>query len=107
MKNWEKKRIFLYIPIHFPGLGFFPQFGGKTWFSRNLALSYTTPPGPLTLCWVPEKTKEPIPRKLLNKRTGRPNSYDPSGHGQESYNRISQLSGIAVDNKDKIHYNSA
>ena len=37
----------------------------------------------------------------------RPHSYDPSGHGQESYKRISQLSGIAVDNKDKIQYNSA
>ena len=33
--------------------------------------------------------------------------YDPSSHGQESYKRISQLSGIAVDNKDKIQYNSA
>ena len=32
----------------------------------------------------------------------RPYSYGPSGHGQESYNRISQLSGIAVDNKDKL-----
>ena len=37
----------------------------------------------------------------------RPYSYDTSGHGQESYKRISQLSGIAVDNKDKIQYNSA
>ena len=37
----------------------------------------------------------------------RPYSYDPSGHGQESYKRISQLSGIAVDNKNKIQYNSA
>ena len=38
---------------------------------------------------------------------GRPYSYDPSGHDQESYKRISQLSGIAVHNKDKIQYNLA
>ena len=37
----------------------------------------------------------------------RPYSYDPSGHGQEFYKRINQLSVIAVDNKDKIQYNSA
>ena len=38
---------------------------------------------------------------------GRPHSYGPSGHGQEFYKRISQLRGIAVDNKNKIQYNSA
>ena len=36
-----------------------------------------------------------------------PYSYDLSGHGQESYKRISQLSGIAGDNKNNIQYNSA
>ena len=66
------------------------------WFSKNLALSCTTPHGPLTPSWVPKKTKEPIPRKLPKERTNRPNSYDPSG----------QLRGIAVDN-NKIQYNSA
>ena len=44
-----------------------------------------------------KKTKEPIPRKLPKRRTDRPYSYDPSG----------QLRGIAVDNKNKIQYNSA
>ena len=33
--------------------------------------------------------------------------HDPFGHDQESYKRISQLTGIAVDKKDKIQYNSA
>ena len=66
-------------------------------FSKNLALSCTTPHGPLTPSWVPKKTKEPIPRKLPKRRTDRPYSYDPSG----------QLRGIAVDNKNKIQYNSA
>ena len=28
-------------------------------------------------------------------------------HGQESFQRRSQLNGIAVDSKDKIQYNSA
>ena len=37
----------------------------------------------------------------------RPHSDNPSGHGQGSYKRISQLRGIAVDNKNKIKYNSA
>ena len=54
-----------------------------------------------------KKTKQPIPWKLQNRRTDRFYSYDPSGHGQESYKRISQLSSIAVDNKDKIQYNLA
>ena len=70
-------------------------------------MSYTTSHGPLTPCGVPEKPKEPIPRKLLNRKTDRPYSCDPSGHGQESCKRISQLSGTAADNKNKIQYNSA
>ena len=62
-----------------------------------MALPCSTRHGFLTPCWVPEKTKEPIPRKLPKRRTDRPYSYDPSG----------QLRGIAVDNKNKIQYNSA
>ena len=56
---------------------------------------------------VREKTKDPIPRKLSKKMTDRPYSYDTSGHGQGSYKRISQLRDIAVDNKNKMEYNSA
>ena len=56
--------------------------------------------------WSFRKTKELIPRKILSRRTDRPYSYNPSDHDQESYKKISQLSGIAVDN-DKIQYNSA
>ena len=56
--------------------------------------------------WAPD-TMLRIPRKLLNRRTDRPYLYYPSGHGQGSYKRISQLRGIAVDNKNKIQYNSA
>ena len=33
--------------------------------------------------------------------------YYPSGHGQGTYKKISQLRGFAVDNKNKIQYNSA
>ena len=62
---------------------------------------------PLSPCGVPEKTKERIPRKLLNRRTDRPYSYDPSGHDQRYYKRISQFSAIALDNKAKIQYNLA
>ena len=63
--------------------------------------------GPYYHVEFPKKTKEPIPWKPQNRRTDRPYSYDPSSHGQESYKRISQMSDIAVDNKDKIQYNSA
>ena len=87
----KKKKQFSYTfkePWTWP---IFPILGIKHFF-----LSYTTPHGPLTPCWVPEKTKEPIPWKPLNRRIDRPYSYDPSNHGQESYKGISQLSGIAV-----------
>ena len=85
------------FPIHskIPRLGLFSRFWGGT--SHE----------PLTPCWVSEKTKEPIQRKLPNRRTDRPHSYDPSGHDQGSYKRISQLRGITVDNKNKIQYSSA
>ena len=85
------------------GLGLFCTFWGQNMISKNLPLSYTAPHGLLTPFWVPEKAKEPIPRKHLNRET----LFILSGHGQESYKRIRQLSGIAVDNKNKIQYNSA
>ena len=47
----------------------FPIFGEKHFFSKNQALSHTTPHGPLTPCRVSEKTNEPIPRKLPDRRT--------------------------------------
>ena len=33
--------------------------------------------------------------------------YNPSGHGQGSHKRISQLKGFVVDDKNKIQNNSA
>ena len=41
-------------------------------------------------------------KKTSEGRTDRPYSYDPSGNGQGSYKRISQLRDIAVDSKNKI-----
>ena len=82
---------------------FFPFLGQVIILKK----SGSTLHGPLTPCWVPEKTKETIPRKLPKRKTDGPYSYDHSGHGQGSYKRISQLRGIAVDNKNKIQYNSA
>ena len=87
-------------------LAYFPHLGGKTLFSQNLALPCTTLHGPETPCWVIEKTKEPIPRKTEG-LTDLIHIYDSYGHGQGSYKWISQLRGIAADNKNKIHYNSA
>ena len=46
---------------------FFPFLGAKIFFSKNAAV--ITPYGPLTPCWVPEKTKELLPRKLPDRRT--------------------------------------
>ena len=83
-------------------LAYFPHFWGKKHDFQKIWLSYTTLHGPLTPCRVAENTKEPISRKRLNRRTDRPHSFDPSGHGQESRKRISQSSGIAVDNNNKI-----
>ena len=49
----------------------FPHFRDKILFSKNLAMSCTTPHGHLTPCWFQEKTKELVSRKLLD-RTDRP-----------------------------------
>ena len=59
-----------------------PHIWGKK-FSKNLALSRTTPYGHLIPCLVSEKTNEPIARKRPDRKTERrtePNSYDNSGH---------------------------
>ena len=67
-------------------------------FSKKIrVLSHTFPYGPLTPYKASEKTNEPIPRKLLERRTDRQtdeqtdgrtdlNSYYPSGCSQESKN---------------------
>ena len=105
--NWEKiKELRKKNNFRTLVLAYFRHLGGKTLFSQNLALSFTTLHGPQTPCWVIEKTKEPIPRKTEG-LTDLIHIYDPYGHGQGSYKRISQLRGIAADNKNKIQYNSA
>ena len=86
---------------------FWSILGTQFLFSKNLALSYVAPHEPLTPCCAPEKTKEPISRNLPDRRMARPYSQDPSGHRKGSNKSISQLRGIAVDNKNKIQYNSA
>ena len=70
-------------------------------FSKNLAQLRTAPHGPLTPCWVPEKTNEQIPIKFLDGMISRPimadlNSLDPSSHSRRSSKRINQLRGIAL-----------
>ena len=47
----------------------FPIFWAKIFFSKNSALSRTTPHSPLTPCYVSEKTNELIPRKFPDGRT--------------------------------------
>ena len=75
-------------PVFGPFWPIFPIFWGKRFFKKNLALPRTTRHGPITPCWVSEKTNEPIPRKLPDWRTegrmDRPNSKDPSCHGRGS-----------------------
>ena len=49
------------------GLAYFPHFGGKKYFFSKIPaviLRY----GSLTPCCVPETTREPIPRKLTDRR---------------------------------------
>ena len=96
-KNWT----FVYIQRTLD-LAYFPHFGGKVLFWKNLAVIRNTTWTPNTMLSSRKKTKEPIPWKLLNRRTGRPYSYDLPGHGHGSYKKISQLSCIAVDTKDKF-----
>ena len=52
-------------------LAHFPHFLGKNNIFKKSALSRTTRQGPRTLCWVLEKTNEPIPRKLPDWKTER------------------------------------
>ena len=50
-----------------------------------------------------KKSKKPIPRKLLKIRTVISYSYDPSGHGQGYYKRISQLRGFLLITRIKFN----
>ena len=61
---------------------------------------------PLNHVEFQKKLKSQSQENLWKEGKTRPYSYDPSSHGQESYKIISQLRGIAVDNKNKIQYNS-
>ena len=57
--------------------------------------------------WSSRKNYRVNSKKTSEQKDGKTfYSYDP-GHGQESYKRISQLNDIAVENKNKIRYNSA
>ena len=110
--NWEKikeLRKKLNFPIHSKNhrLGLISPFLGQNIIFKISGSVCSTLHEHLTSCWLPEKTKEPISIKLPNRKTEGPYSYDPSGHGQGSYKRISQLRDIAVDNKNKIQYKSA
>ena len=46
-----------------------PKFGSQKFFLKNLALSVTRYHGQLSLCTIPEKTNDPILRKLGYGRT--------------------------------------
>ena len=76
----------------------FPILGVKQIFSKNLALSYITPHGPLTPYCVLKKNERANSMKTSAQKDGR---------FHESYKRIRQLSDIDVDKKDKIQYKSA
>ena len=49
-------------------LAHFSHFGGQNIISKR---SSSVMHGPLRPCWVPEKTTEPIPRKILDGRMDR------------------------------------
>ena len=56
-------------PCFWPIFGqFSPFFGQKDFFKKNPTLSRKARHGPLTPCWVSEKTIEPIPRKLPDRQ---------------------------------------
>ena len=62
--------------------------------------------GPLTPLWVPQKSKEPVARKFLERRTDLIYRI-PSVQGRAPNKIINQLRDIAVANKNKIQLNSA
>ena len=47
-------------------LFFGPFFGQKSFLKKFSSVTHSN--GLLTPCWVPEKNKEPIPRKLSDER---------------------------------------
>ena len=52
-----------------------------------------------------KETNELIPGKLSGEKIDRPKFIGLSGHSQVSNKCISQLKGIAADNKNKTQYN--
>ena len=55
----------MFLGHFWPFLVIFARWG---FFPKNPALSHTTIYGPLTPCYVSEKTNEPIPRKLTDRQ---------------------------------------
>ena len=67
---WKKTKLsYIYIQRTL-GFAYFFHFRAKHCFQK-IWLSCTTWRGLLTPCWVPEKSKEPIQRKLPNRKTER------------------------------------
>ena len=70
--QYIQKTLFL---AHFWSI--FTSFGAKNFFPENPALSRTTSYKFLALCQNSEKTKDTIPKKLLDRRTDRPYFIGP------------------------------
>ena len=91
-----------------PFLAYFSLFGVKNIFFKKYGLvMHNNTRAPNTMLSSRKKMKEPISIKLLDRRTDRPYSQDPSGQYQESNKRINQSRDIALENKNKMQYNSA
>ena len=86
-------------------MAYFPHFRGKILFSKNLALSCTIPEGHLDHAEFQKKLKSQFQQ---NFQTGGIDVFIGPFWPQPGYNKgISQLRGIAEDNKNNIQYNLA
>ena len=66
--------------------GPFAPFLGQNFFFLNPALSCTATHKPLTPRWVSEKTNEPIPRKLPDRKTN--GRKDQSTEGKKDWRMV-------------------
>ena len=81
----DKTNDFIFLKSHHVLGDVSGHFCPRGFFRKNPVLSHTIIYGPLTPCQVSQKTKEPIPRKLMDRRkdrqtegrTNRPYSLGP------------------------------
>ena len=96
------------FPIHSksPGLGLYSPFARKAWLSKKPASVIFNTTWASNTMVSSKKNWRVISKKTYEQKDEQTLFIWPSGHDQDSYKTISQVSSIAVDNKNKMQYNS-